>query len=136
MRKLRARRPDFLLGTPRVEYSLLTSPHSANIDCDSVVWECGGNLTRACCSCDSGPYGAFLSEVDTGSREENASKQGSRAPFRFHRNGKGSSVSEPDRNDSKIKVRKWPVSTTPIPRRQTRGPARSSTRTATPTSFA
>jgi hypothetical protein len=34
---------------------------------------------------------AFLSEVDTGSREENASKQESRAPFRFHRNGKGSS---------------------------------------------
>ncbi|MBU6458845.1 MAG: hypothetical protein KGQ48_15115, partial [Bradyrhizobium sp.] len=28
--------------------------------------------------------------VDTGSRKENASKQESRAPFRFHRNGKGS----------------------------------------------
>ncbi|OMI05237.1 hypothetical protein BSN85_25160 [Bradyrhizobium brasilense] len=26
--------------------------------------------------------------MDTGSREENASKQESRAPFRFHRNGK------------------------------------------------
>jgi hypothetical protein len=35
---------------------------------------------------------AFSSEVDTGSREENASKQESRAPFRFHRNGKGSSA--------------------------------------------
>ncbi|QOZ20301.1 hypothetical protein XI02_38755 [Bradyrhizobium sp. CCBAU 21365] len=34
---------------------------------------------------------AFSSEVDTGSREENASKQESRAPFRFHRNGKSSS---------------------------------------------
>jgi O-antigen/teichoic acid export membrane protein len=34
---------------------------------------------------------AFSSEVDTGSREENASKQESRAPFRFYRNGKGSS---------------------------------------------
>src|SRR5882724_2494068 len=33
---------------------------------------------------------AFSSEVDTGSREENASKQRNRAPFRFHRNGKGS----------------------------------------------
>src|ERR1700723_1955533 len=33
---------------------------------------------------------AFSSEVDTGSREENASKQKSRAPFRFYRNGKGS----------------------------------------------
>ncbi|RXG88833.1 hypothetical protein EAS62_32190 [Bradyrhizobium zhanjiangense] len=33
---------------------------------------------------------AFSSEVDTGSRQENASKQESRAPFRFHRNGKGS----------------------------------------------
>jgi hypothetical protein len=30
--------------------------------------------------------------VDTGSREENASKQESRVPFRFYRNGKGSSV--------------------------------------------
>ena len=30
---------------------------------------------------------AFSSEVDTGSREENASKQESRAPFRFYRNG-------------------------------------------------
>src|ERR1700733_5882417 len=36
---------------------------------------------------------AFSSEVDTGSREENASKQKSRAPFRFHRNGNGSSRS-------------------------------------------
>jgi hypothetical protein len=30
--------------------------------------------------------------VGIGSREENASKQKTRAPFRFHRNGKGSSV--------------------------------------------
>jgi hypothetical protein len=29
---------------------------------------------------------AFSSEVDTGSREENASKQKTRASFRFHRN--------------------------------------------------
>ncbi|MEY9149391.1 transposase [Bradyrhizobium elkanii] len=35
-------------------------------------------------------FRAFSSEVDTGSREENASKQESRAPFRFHRNGKSS----------------------------------------------
>jgi putative spermidine/putrescine transport system permease protein len=34
---------------------------------------------------------AFSSEVDTGSRKENASRQGARAPFRFNRNGKGSS---------------------------------------------
>src|SRR5947199_10764812 len=34
---------------------------------------------------------AFSSEVETGSRQENASNQESRAPFRFHRNGKGSS---------------------------------------------
>src|SRR6266571_583469 len=34
---------------------------------------------------------AFSSEVDTGSRQENASKQKDRAPFRFDRNGKGSS---------------------------------------------
>ncbi|AUC93245.1 hypothetical protein CWS35_02075 [Bradyrhizobium sp. SK17] len=31
---------------------------------------------------------AFSSEVDTGSREENASTREPRAPFRFHRNGK------------------------------------------------
>src|SRR5450432_3320506 len=31
--------------------------------------------------------GAFSSEVDTGSRQENASNQQSRAPFRFNRNG-------------------------------------------------
>src|SRR5258708_30387259 len=35
--------------------------------------------------------GAFSSEVDTGSRQENASNLESRAPFRFHRNGNGSS---------------------------------------------
>jgi hypothetical protein len=34
---------------------------------------------------------AFSSEVDTGSREENASKQEREPPFRFNRNGKGSS---------------------------------------------
>jgi len=33
---------------------------------------------------------AFSSEVDPGSREENASKQKDRAPFRFNRNGNGS----------------------------------------------
>jgi peptide/nickel transport system permease protein len=36
--------------------------------------------------------GAFSSEVGTGSREENASKQKIRAPFRFNRNGKGSAL--------------------------------------------
>jgi 2-dehydro-3-deoxy-D-gluconate 5-dehydrogenase len=34
---------------------------------------------------------AFSSEVEAGSRQENASNQESRAPFRFNRNGKGSS---------------------------------------------
>src|SRR5258708_34379831 len=35
---------------------------------------------------------AFSNEVDSGSRKENASKQETRVPFRFNRNGKGSSV--------------------------------------------
>jgi dihydrofolate synthase/folylpolyglutamate synthase len=38
---------------------------------------------------------AFSSEVGTGSREENASEQKTRAPFRFNRNGKGSRTSVP-----------------------------------------
>jgi hypothetical protein len=33
---------------------------------------------------------AFSSEVETGSRQENASNQESGAPLRFHRSGKGS----------------------------------------------
>jgi len=41
------------------------------------------------------PFGAdqiraLSSEVETGSRQENASNQESRAPFRFYRNGIGS----------------------------------------------
>ena len=36
---------------------------------------------------------AFSSEVDAGSRQENASNQKSGAPIRFNRNGKGSSIS-------------------------------------------
>ena len=35
---------------------------------------------------------AFSSEVDTGSREENASNKEVEPPFRFHRNGKGSRI--------------------------------------------
>ncbi len=35
---------------------------------------------------------AFSSEVETGSRQEDASNQESRAPFRFYRNGKGSRI--------------------------------------------
>jgi hypothetical protein len=35
---------------------------------------------------------AFSSELDTGSRQENASNKEPRAPFRIHRNGKGSSL--------------------------------------------
>src|SRR6185503_5532519 len=45
-------------------------------------------------SCVPEPAGfirAFSSEVGTGSRQENASNQESRALFRFHRNGNGSS---------------------------------------------
>src|SRR5471030_2008734 len=38
---------------------------------------------------------AFSSEVGTGSRQENTSNQESRAPFRFHRNGKGSGARPP-----------------------------------------
>jgi hypothetical protein len=38
---------------------------------------------------------ASSSEVDTGSRQENASNQKSRAPFRFNRNGKGPSEPTP-----------------------------------------
>jgi hypothetical protein len=37
------------------------------------------------------PTRAFSSEVETGSRQENASNQESRAPLRFYRSGKGSS---------------------------------------------
>jgi hypothetical protein len=37
----------FLLGTPHDEYSLLMSPHSANIDATKVEQYCGGNLTHA-----------------------------------------------------------------------------------------
>ncbi|TFV44047.1 hypothetical protein E4K65_29420 [Bradyrhizobium niftali] len=39
----------------------------------------------------SRPARAFSSEVETGSRQENASKQESGAAFRYHRNGNGSS---------------------------------------------
>src|SRR6185312_16214061 len=54
----------------------------------------GGNRGRnwlRCCQYPGRSARAFSSEVETGSREENASKQESRAPFRFNRNGKGSS---------------------------------------------
>src|ERR1700678_1075863 len=40
---------------------------------------------------------AFSSEVDTGSREENASNKELEPPFRFHRNGKGSTATSGDR---------------------------------------
>ena len=38
--------PWFLLGTPRDEYSLLLSPHSANIDRAKVEQQCGGILAQ------------------------------------------------------------------------------------------
>ena len=41
------------------------------------------------------PPRAFSSKVDTGLRRENATRQKDRAPFRFNRNGKGSSASPP-----------------------------------------
>ena len=45
----RFRRSSFLLGTPRDEYSLRLSPHSANIDRPKVEQQCGGILTQPCC---------------------------------------------------------------------------------------
>src|SRR5256885_9813702 len=53
----------------------------------SICWSRIGKR----CSRTKARTRAFSSEVDTGSREENASKQKDRAPFRFNRNGKGSS---------------------------------------------
>src|SRR5882762_2312170 len=50
------------------------------------------NFVLFCRGPASPPNRAFSSEVDAGSREENASKQKDRAPFRFNRNGKGSSA--------------------------------------------
>ena len=38
---------DFLLGTPRDEYSLRLSPHSANIDRAKFEQQCGGILAHA-----------------------------------------------------------------------------------------
>jgi hypothetical protein len=49
----------------------------------AVVGSCTGRHARRATR-------AFSSEVETGSRQENASNQESRAPFRFNRNGKGS----------------------------------------------
>jgi hypothetical protein len=58
-----------------------------------------------------GEDGAFSSEVDAGSRQENASKQESRAPFRFNRNGKGSSeklgLNESGESGDKCVRRRW-----------------------------
>src|ERR1700682_1404290 len=45
----RLRRSSFLLGTPRDEYSLSLSPHSANIDRAKFEQQCGGILTQPCC---------------------------------------------------------------------------------------
>jgi nitroreductase len=47
------------------------------------------------CTLAIGGTRAFSSEVGTGSREENASRQEAGAPFRFNRNGKGSSMPDP-----------------------------------------
>ena len=46
-------------------------------------------------------FRAFSSEVDSGSRQENASNQESRAPFRFYRNGKGSCPQQDARTASR-----------------------------------
>src|ERR1700733_4315101 len=54
------------------------------------AWRSAGSCGNASTPARRSPR-AFSSEVDTGSREENASKQESRAPFRFYRNGEGSS---------------------------------------------
>jgi len=43
---LRLDDPVGILGTPHDEYSLLTSPHSANIDSPKVEQQCGGILAR------------------------------------------------------------------------------------------
>jgi Protein of unknown function (DUF3225) len=45
---------------------------------------------------------AFSSEVGTGSREESASNQKTRAPFRFHRNGTGSSRNSTMRRSGRL----------------------------------
>src|ERR1700730_13167730 len=50
------------------------------------LWQGDGS-----CASVAAKIRAFSSEVETGSRQENASNQEFRAPLRFHRSGKGSS---------------------------------------------
>jgi acyltransferase-like protein len=59
-----------------------------------------------------GPARAFSSEVDPGSREENASKEESRVPFRFNRNGKGSREGRSGRVHCRlfVAILDWPLS--------------------------
>src|SRR5881227_3759096 len=52
----------------------------------AAVASAGKRSAPSSCSRSRGTE-AFSSEVETGSRQENASNQKSRAPFRFHRNG-------------------------------------------------
>src|ERR1700686_2455347 len=51
------------------------------------LWQGDGS-----CASVAAKIRAFSSEVETGSREENASNQEFRAPLRFHRSGKGSGL--------------------------------------------
>jgi Flp pilus assembly protein TadG len=65
-------------------------------------------LLRRCADSDTGSGHlrarprAFSSEVDTGSRRENATKQRIRAPFRLNRNGKGSSAMRGERGATMV----------------------------------
>jgi hypothetical protein len=74
-----AARHDAKLATAFLEVANLEAPPTRLLQPDIVMRVIRGNLRRR--------MGAFFSEVDTGSRQENASKQESRAPFRFNRNG-------------------------------------------------
>src|SRR3954463_14618923 len=48
-----AQRPIVFTRNTPCEYPPRSSPHAANIDCPKVDQQCGGILTRYCCSCVS-----------------------------------------------------------------------------------
>jgi DNA-binding beta-propeller fold protein YncE len=81
--------PEGVVFSPNGAYAAITILQGS-YDAPATAWfrHDGGAVTLLKIAGDK--TRAFSSEVGTGSREENASKQKTRAPFRFDRNGKGS----------------------------------------------
>ena len=83
LRALRTRRPIVFTRNTPLRVSAAMCPHAANIDCAKLDQQCGGILTRCCCSCVAARIEFLGTCPDNNNRKSNSAISNSITYFFF-----------------------------------------------------